>query len=203
MLREQATEILLDAGEVLFEQGDKGGALFAVVAGSLEISVVAQDGRKLGLAVMRPGALFGEIALFDPGNRTATATALEPSNVLRVRNSDVLGQIRKEPELAVDMIHLAGQRMRWMGRQVNEQVFLPVPTRLARKVLYLSPETTNNHAKLKLSQTELAEFVGATREAVSKTLAVWKRIGLIEVSRDGLIVLDRSALRVLAEPDQI
>jgi CRP/FNR family cyclic AMP-dependent transcriptional regulator len=70
-------------------------------------------------------------------------------------------------------------------------------------VLYLSPKTTKNHTKLKLSQTELAEFVGATREAVSKTLAVWKRIGLIEISRDGLIVLDRSALRVLAEPDLI
>ncbi|WP_282048019.1 Crp/Fnr family transcriptional regulator [Sulfitobacter mediterraneus] len=203
MLREQATEIPLQAGEVLFEQGDKGDALFAVVAGSLEISVLAQNGRKLGLAVMRQGELFGEIALFDPGDRTATATALEPSNVLRVRNTDVLDQIRKAPELAVDMIHLAGQRMRWMGRQVNEQVFLPMPTRLARKVLYLSPEPTNSLKKLKLSQTELAEFVGATREAVSKTLAVWKRIGLVEVSRDGLTVLDRAALTVLADPDQI
>lgn len=203
MLREQATEIPLQAGEVLFEQGDKGGALFAVAAGSLEISVLAQSGRKLGLAVMRPGELFGEIALFDPGDRTATATALEASIVLRVRNSDVLDQIRKEPELAVDMIHLAGQRMRWMGRQVNEQVFLPMPTRLARKVLYLSPEPTNSLKKLKLSQTELAEFVGATREAVSKTLGVWKRIGLVEVSRDGLTVLDRAALTVLADPDQI
>jgi len=203
MLREQAAEIQLQEGQVLFEQGDKGDALFAVKSGSLEISVLAQDGRKLGLAVMRPGALFGEITLFDPGERTATATALEPSDVLRVRNSDVLTQIRKNPELAVDMIRLSGQRMRWMGRQLHEQVFLPMPTRLARKILYLTPERKKVPAKLNLSQAELAEFVGATREAVSKTLAAWKRIGLIEATRGGLIVLDRPALKVLAEPDQI
>ena len=203
MLREQAAEIQLQEGQVLFKQGDKGDALFAVKSGSLEISVLAQDGRKLGLAVMRPGALFGEITLFDPGERTATATALEPSDVLRVRNSDVLTQIRKNPELAVDMIRLSGQRMRWMGRQLHEQVFLPMPTRLARKVLYLTPEPKKVPVKLNLSQAELAEFVGATREAVSKTLAAWKRIGLIEATRGGLIVLDRSALKVLAEPDQL
>ncbi|MEH6646302.1 Crp/Fnr family transcriptional regulator [Sulfitobacter sp.] len=203
MLREQATEISLEVGEILFEQGDKGGALFAVSAGSLEISVLAQDGRKLGLAVMRTGALFGEISLFDPGDRTATATAVEPSTVLRVGNSDVLDQVRKNPEFAVDMIHLAGQRLRWMGQQIHEQVFLSMPTRLARKVLYLSLEHANGLTKLNMSQAELAEFVGATRESVSKTLAEWKRIGLIEASRGGLVVLDRSALTVLAQPDQI
>ncbi|AXI48848.1 Crp/Fnr family transcriptional regulator [Sulfitobacter sp. SK012] len=203
MLKAQATKISMQAGETLFEQGDKGGALFAVTAGSIEISVLERNGRKLGLAVMRPGALFGEIALFDPGDRTATATAIEPSNVLRVKNLDVLEQVRKKPELAVDLIHLAGQRMRWMGRQLHEQVFLPMPTRLARKVLYLTPERSKGLSKLNLSQAELAEFVGATREAVSKTLAAWNRIGLIEASRGGLMVLDRSALKVLAEPDQI
>lgn len=203
MLREQASEIHLHPDEVLFEQGDKGAALYAVTTGLLEISVLAQDGRKLGLAVMRPGALFGEIALFDPGERTATATALEATTVLRVRNSDVLAQIRKNPELAVDMIHLAGQRMRWMGRQLHEQVFLPMPTRLARKLLYLTPDRPRAPTRLKLSQAELAEFVGATREAVSKTLAAWKRSGVIEANRGGLIVLDRAALKVLAEPGQI
>ncbi len=203
MLRGQASEVHLLTGETLFEQGDNGDALYAVASGLIEISVLALDGRKLGLAVMRPGALFGEIALFDPGERTASATALEDSEVLRVRNSDVLAQIRRNPELAVDMIHLSGQRMRWMGRQLREQVFLPMPTRLARKVLYLTAERPHAPTKLNLSQAELAEFVGATREAVSKTLAAWKRIGVVKATRGGLIVLDRSALKVLADPDQI
>lgn len=203
MLSEQATELKLEPGEVLFEQGDVGDTLYAIISGAVEFSVLAQDGRKLTLDMMRPGALFGEISLFDPGERTATATAVEPTRLCRVRHSDVLAQIRHQPDLAVDMIHLAGQRMRWMGRQLSEQVFLPLPTRLARKVLHLAPDRTQCPCKLKLSQSELAEFVGATREAVSKTLSNWKRDGVIEAARGGLVILDWDGLSMLAEPDQI
>ena len=145
--------------------------------------------------------MFGEITLFDPGERTATAIAAEPSRVLRLRSGDVLAQIRQHPDLAADLLRLAGQRMRWMNTQLNEQVFLPMPVRLARKLLYLAPETSDG--RIALSQAELAEFVGATREAVSKTLAAWKRSGLVGISRGGVQILDRSELAVLAEPDSI
>lgn len=203
MLSEQATELKLEPGEVLFEQGDVGDTLYAIISGAVEFSVLAQDGRKLTLDMMRPGALFGEISLFDPGERTATATAVEPTRLCRVRHSDVLAQIRHQPDLAVDMIHLAGQRMRWMGRQLSEQVFLPLPTRLARKVLHLAPENSTAPCKLTLSQAELAEFVGATREAVSKILSSWKKDGVIGGTRGGLVIVDWDALSMLAEPDQI
>jgi CRP-like cAMP-binding protein len=203
MLSEQATELKLEPGEVLFEQGDVGDTLYAIISGAVEFSVLAQDGRKLTLDMMRPGALFGEISLFDPGERTATATAVEPTRLCRVRHSDVLAQIRHQPDLAVDMIHLAGQRMRWMGRQLSEQVFLPLPTRLARKVLHLAPENSTVPCKLTLSQAELAEFVGATREAVSKILSSWKKDGVIDGTRGGLVIVDWDALSMLAEPDQI
>lgn len=203
MLADLATEISLAPGEVLFEQGDEGDALYAIITGAVEFSVLALDGRKLTLDVMRPGALFGEITLFEPGGRTATATATEATLLWRVRHPDVLAQIRQRPDLAVDMIHLAGQRMRWMGRQLNEQVFLPLPTRLARKVQHLAPDGAQPPCKLELSQAELAEFVGATREAVSKILSSWKRDGVIQSTRGGLVILDWNALSLLAEPDQI
>lgn len=199
MLGSISTERTLDKGEALFEQGDDAQELYALISGSMEVSVLAQDGRKLALNVMHAGALFGEIALFDPGERTATVIAMEPCTVRRIVYSDVLREIRREPELAIDLISLAGQRMRWMNRQLNEQVFLPVPSRLARKVLHLAPR----NGELSLSQADLAEFVGATREAVSKTLATWKKLDVIEVSRGGMRVLDRSALQALAELDQI
>ena len=203
VLGRQAKPITLAVAEVLFEQGDPGDALFAITEGALEISVLSLNGRKLSLDLMGPGAIFGEIALFDPGPRTATVTALKPSRVLRLRNADVLKALRQQPELGADMIRLAGQRMRWMGRQLNEQVFLPMPTRLARKLLYLAPDTGGAPARLSLSQADLAEYVGATREAVSKTLSSWKKIGVIDASRGGLSILDRQALEALAEPDAI
>ncbi|MFC4669959.1 Crp/Fnr family transcriptional regulator [Seohaeicola nanhaiensis] len=202
MLTSLANEVKLNQGDVLFEQGDEAREIYALIDGLLEVSVLSMDGRKLALNMLRPGALFGEIALFDPGERTATVTALEPSVLRRVRYDDVLDQVREEPELAIDLIHLAGQRMRWMDRQLNEQVFLPMPTRLARKILYLTERPEGGASTLALSQSELAEFVGATREAVSKTLSGWKKLGVVDSARGALMVVDRPALHALADPDQ-
>ncbi len=203
MLAAQATELTLDKGEVLFEQGDEGDALYAILSGNLEVSFLAMSGRKLSLSMMRPGEVFGEIALFDNDSRTATVTATEPSKVLRVRRRDVMAQIREHPDLAVDLIRLAGVRMRRMGAQLNEQVFLPMPIRLARRLLHLAGQQDSATAKITLSQSELAEFVGATREAVSKTISIWKRDNVVEASRGGLQIHDFDALRQLAESDLI
>lgn len=202
VLASLSNEITLSAGQVLFEQGEEGDALYAIVRGALEFSVLSEDGRKLSLDVMRSGALFGEITLFDPGERTATVTALEPSVLARVRNADMLRGVREVPELAEDLIRLAGQRMRWMNLQLSEQVFLPVPTRLARKILHLTAQTPQDGGALSLSQSDLAEFVGATREAVSKTISGWRKSGVVTASRGRLRVLDRHALEVLAEFDR-
>ena len=203
MLSAQASEISLERGQVLFEQGDEGDALYAILEGTLEVSFLAMSGRKLSLTLMRPGEVFGEIALFDSGPRTATIAAAEPSRVLRVRQSDVMNQICQHPDLAVDMIRLAGLRMRWMGSQLNEQVFLPMPIRLARKLLHLSELQDGPATRISLSQSELAEFVGATREAVSKTISSWKRDNVVEASRGGLKIQDFDALKELAESDLI
>lgn len=123
--------------------------------------------------------------------------------MLRVRRNDVMNQIRQHPDLAVDMIRLAGLRMRWMGVQLNEQVFLPMPVRLARKLLHLAGQQDNPSERITLSQSELAEFVGATREAVSKTISIWKRNSVVEASRGGILIQDFDALRQLAESDLI
>ncbi len=203
MLSAQATEISLAQSETLFEQGDEGDALYAILDGTLEVSFLAMSGRKLTLTLMRPGEVFGEIALFDNGPRTATIAAAEPSRVLRVRRNDVMKQVRQQPDLAEDLIRLAGLRMRWMGSQLNEQVFLPMPIRLARKLLHLSDLQDNPSERITLSQSELAEFVGATREAVSKTISGWKRDNVVEASRGGILIQDFSALRELADSDLI
>lgn len=199
MLEHRASPVALSAADVLFEQGDVGDALYAIVDGTLEFSILSASGRKLSLDMMGPGAVFGEIALFDPGPRTATVTALTDARLLRVRNADVLDQITRDPAMASDLIRLAGERMRWMGKQMNEQVFLPLPARLARKLLHLAQVS---NGPLALSQSELAEYVGATREAVSKTLSSWKRDGILDLNRKALEIRDQSALEILADVDE-
>lgn len=199
-LQSLAREQSLKKGEVLFEQGDTGETVYAVIDGALEVSVISEDGRKLSLDMLTEGAVLGEIALFDPGDRTATVTALKPTRVLGIRNRDVVAAIQRQPELAVDLMRLAGERMRWMDTQISEQAFLPLPVRLARKVLHLLGEEGSD---LPLSQASLAEFVGVSREAVSKTLADWKRAGVIEISRGGISLNDRDALEDIAQPDAL
>ncbi|MEL7107298.1 MAG: Crp/Fnr family transcriptional regulator [Pseudomonadota bacterium] len=193
-----ASELTLGPGDVLFEQGDDGDALFAILSGSLEISVVSEDGRKLSLDVLKDGDMIGEIAFFDPGVRTATATALADTRLFRIRNRDMAEAIRKSPELGIDMINLAGQRMRWMNSQLSDQVFLPLSARLARKLIHL---TEGGVSELNMSKSDLAEFMGTTREAVSKTLSDWKRDSIVEAPRGVIRIIDRDALKALSEPD--
>jgi CRP-like cAMP-binding protein len=195
-----AKPVALDQGAVLFHEGDKGEALFAVIMGAVEISVLSSDGRKLSLDVMKSGAVLGEIALFDQGPRTATITALEASQLLKVNAHDVLASVREHPNLALDLVRLAGQRMRWMNQQLSEQVFLPLPARLARKILYLMNGVPEGQS-LAFSQGELADFVGSTREAVSKTLSTWRKAGIVSVARGRLRVVETEALELMAGID--
>lgn len=188
--------VTLKQGEVLFDEGEIGDALYSLEAGRLEVSVLSPDGRKLVLDIVRPGAIVGEIALFDPGPRTATLTALEPARLRRVSNTDMTQEIRQNPEIAIDLIRLAGKRMRWMNHQLGDQVFLPLPERLARRILYLSDEGRPN---IQLNQTQLAGFVGATREGVSNILRQWQQDGLLKLTRGGFQILDRPSLERIAE----
>ncbi|MBD3664979.1 Crp/Fnr family transcriptional regulator [Sulfitobacter aestuariivivens] len=199
MMASLAVETHLEKGEVLFEYGDIGDTFYAVLSGTLEFSVIASDGRKLSLDVMHEGALFGEISLFDPGPRTATVTALKPTRIQGIRNADFLQALERTPELAIEMLQLAGRRMRWMSYQLTVQVFLPLPPRLARKLLHLCDHLDDRQPVLKHSQAELAEFIGASREAVSKTLSQWNKDKIVALSRGGLKLLDKDALTEISE----
>lgn len=193
-------EVSLNAAEVLMEQGENGDALYVVLSGELEVSVLASDGRRLALNALHVGDVVGEIALFDPGPRTATVTARTASRLWRVGYGDVMTELHHSPALAVELLRLAGQRMRWMGHQLKEHVFLPLPARLAQKILHLTAHDDAPQPVLSLSHLELAEFAGASREAVSKTLSGWGACGHIALSRGAIKILDRQALQTLSEP---
>lgn len=202
MMTRAATALTLADGETLFEQGDVGDSLYVVTGGAIELSVLSREGKKLALDVMRPGDLFGEIALFDPSTRTAGAIALGETSLLSVGNTDLQREIKSDPQLAIDLVRMAGQRMRLMSRQLSEQVFLPLPSRLARKILHLTAHDKKDHPKLTMSQADLAEFAGATREVVSKTLSSWETSGFIQKKRGGMQVVDREALKTIALLDE-
>jgi CRP-like cAMP-binding protein len=192
----------LIAGDILFEQGDEGDTLYRIESGALEVSVLSSEGRKLFLELMLPGEFVGEIALLDPGTRTATITAREDTKLLRIARSDLVKANEANPQIGLDLAAIAARRLRWISQQLHEQVFLPLPARLARKILHLVHEDDAS-ATLRMSQNELADFVGATREAVSKTLKGWELDEVIVLGRQKLTIRDREALYALSGLDLI
>lgn len=185
----------LKAGEVVCDQGEYDDRLFVLESGLLEVCVFSAEGRKLSLNLLRPRSVFGEIAMFDPGPRTARIEAIEDSHVRYIRHSSLMKAVSTTPYLAVELLNLAGKRLRWLAQQVEEQAFLTPAARLAAKTVFLAGDT----GRIAMSQAHLADYVGVTREIVSKTLAEWKREKIVSVSRGLIEVLDKDALKLKIE----
>jgi CRP-like cAMP-binding protein len=180
--------------ETLFLKGDPADALYAIRRGQIRIGTGTETGRRLTLNLLGPGDVFGEVALLDGRPRTADAIAVEPTELFVVRRRDFLDLLERRPAVAIRIIELLCERFRWMSDRMEEAVLLPLPQRLARRLLALSDDYG---AELWVSQDELAIFVGATREAVNRQLQAWKRKGLLEIGRSRIRLLDKAGLSVV------
>ncbi|HEY8381235.1 MAG TPA: Crp/Fnr family transcriptional regulator [Microvirga sp.] len=181
----------LDAEEVLFLKGDPGDALYAVRRGRVRIATGTEAGRRLTLNLLGPGDVFGEVALLDGSGRTADAIAAEPSELFMVYRRDFLDLLERQPKVAVQIIELLCQRIRWMSDRMEESVLLPLRARLAQRLLALSEDYG---AELDVSQEELAIFIGASRESVNRQLQAWRREGVVELGRSRIRLIDRARL---------
>jgi CRP-like cAMP-binding protein len=182
---------MLTAGETLFMKGDEGDALYGLRRGQIQIETNTEDGESLILNVLGPGDLFGEIALFDGQARTANAVAAEATELFVLRRSDFIRCLESDVRLAVKVIELLCQRIRWISDRMEETALLPFSVRLARRLLVLSEDFG---ADIAISQERLGTYVGAARETVNRQLQVWRRAGLIDLKRGRILVLDQDGL---------
>jgi CRP-like cAMP-binding protein len=181
----------LDPGATLFLKGDPGDALYAVRRGQIRIATSSSSGRRLTLNLLGPGDVFGEVALLDGRPRTADAVAVEPTELYTVHRRDFFGLLEQRPSVAIRIIELLCERIRWMSTRMEERALLPLETRLAHRLVALSEDYG---CELHVSQEELAIFVGASRESVNRQLQNWRRLGWIELSRNCIRVLHPSCL---------
>ena len=130
----------LAVGEMLFQKGDPGDALFGVRRGQIRIETGASDGSRLTLNFMGPGDLFGEVAVLDGQSRTADATAGEPTELFVLRREDFLAHLEREPRVAIKIIQLLCQRIRWQSERMEESMLQPLPVRLARRLCALASD---------------------------------------------------------------
>lgn len=186
------------SGEVVFSQGDPGDALYAVITGKIRISAGAADGREIFLNIMEPGDTFGEIALLDGGTRTASATATMDSELVSIRREHFLALLEREARVALELLRLCGERLRWTSGLVEDAALLDAPARLAKRLLSLGQmhgQQKGNGVTLRISQEELANFLGVSRQVVNQYLQGWKGKGWVDIGRGSVTVLDQAALK--------
>lgn len=189
---------------VVFLRGDPGDALYGVVTGRVRISASGSGGKEVFLNLMEPGDAFGEIALLDGQPRTAAATTVAPTELIIIRREEFLAFVKREPQLAVHLIELLCKRVRWTSEQMEDSSLLNVPARLAKRLLSLATShgrKTPAGAQLKISQEDLAQFLGLSRQIVNKYFQTWKKQGWIALGRGSVVLSDERALRELTRKD--
>lgn len=195
------SEITLRRGEKLFNEGDAGDRLFIIVEGKVKLGHTSSDGRENLIAVLGPGEMIGELTLFDPGPRSTTATAVAPTTLLQLDHRALMGFIDTRPELAKHMLRALAQRLRRTNDQLADLVFSDVPGRVAKALLDLADrfgaraDDLTVHVPHELTQEELAQLVGASRETVNKSLAEFVSRGWIRLEGRGVHLLDVDRLR--------
>ncbi len=191
-------------GEILFWEGDAGDGLYGVLSGRVRIGRSTPGGKEMFLAFVEPGDIFGEVALLEGGRRSATATAIEPSELIRIARADFVALMAEEPELAVHLLAIVSAHMRRNLDLFEDSVFLDIPARLARRLLGLvagDGGAVADGAELRISQADLARFVGASRVIVNRYLRAWSGLGWIELGRNRITLHDPEALQRVIQSD--
>ncbi len=186
------------AGDSICRVGDHGDSMMAVVVGTVRISLPTVRGREIILADLRPGELFGEIALLDGRPRSANATALTNCQLMVLARRDVLPFLETNPAACMKLMEILCARIRRSDERMADIAFFNLPVRLAKILLSYKPQGPGA-TKLSLSQSELAEMAGGTREKVNRCLRDWQRQGVLELKNRWTIILKRQALRELVD----
>jgi CRP-like cAMP-binding protein len=191
------------AGALLFSKGDPGSSLYAVCAGQVKISVPSADGRDAVFNLINAGEVFGEIALFDGGSRTASATTMTDCELMLIERRDFVPLLMRYPELGLRVIDVLCGRLRRTSEQVEDTLFLDLPGRLAKVLLRLSAKGAPSARKIAVTQRELSNIIGMSRESTNKQLRAWANCNWVKLERGGIAVLQPEELaRVLARASQ-
>ena len=198
-LAQSLTESDYSRGETVFVEGEQGDTLFIVLSGKVKIGRRAADGRENMLSVMGPSDMFGELSLFDPGPRTATATVLTDARLASLAHSSLRPWLSDRPEIAEQLLRVLARRLRRTNDALADLIFTDVPGRVAKALLGLAdrfgtPEGDGVRVHHDLTQEELAQLVGASRETVNKALADFASRGWMRVDSRAVTLIDRERL---------
>jgi len=188
----------LQKGYCLFMQGDPSEAAYIVRSGSIAIVLISPDGRELLINEMRSGDCFGEVGVLTGLPRSTGAVARLNSEVLVIPGAAFIAAIDSEPDLARRILKTTAERLRSSSERESALVFLDAEARLGRVLLQLDQQYSEE-GYVTISQAELAQRTGMTRQTVAKALGKWRRAGWLITGRGRIVVLDHSKLEQLGQ----
>ncbi len=190
------------AGHEIFAKGSPGQSLIAVLQGSIKISSLSNEGREIIFNIINAGEIFGEIAVLDGEERSADATVMTDCELLVLNRRDFLRLLENRADLCMILLRILCQRVRQTSEQVEDVMFRHLKSRLAKALLHLA-ESVGLHGlqstsvELHVSQRELGNMAGGSRESVNKILQNWHRQGLIDLGKASVLIRDTETLRRL------
>ena len=196
-----AKHATMKRGATIASKGDPGTSLFAVISGTVKISVSSPDGRNAILNLIGPGEIFGEVALLDGQSRSADATANTNCEIFVIDRREFIPFVRSQPALAMKFIELLCARLRTTSDQVEQVILQNLPGRLASALLRLTEKhkAAQGGRTIAITQQEISEMVGMTRESINKQLRAWAARDWVRLEHGAIVVLKPQALQTLIE----
>src|SRR3954466_3362150 len=191
----------LKRGVTIFSKGDPGNCLYAVISGTVKISTSSAEGRSAILNLIGTGEVFGEIALLDGRERTTDAIANSDCELFIIDRREFIPFLHSQPALAMKFIQLLCARLRRTSEHVEQIILQDLPGRLASALLRLSEKPNQPRAErtIIITQQEISEMVGMSRESINKQLRAWENRNWVRLEHGAIVVLDASTLQALAE----
>ena len=195
-----AKHATLKRGATIFSKGDPGNSLIAVISGTVKISISSPDGRNAILNLIGAGEIFGEVAVLDGHARTADAIANTNCEIFVIDRREFLPFVRSQPALAMKFIELLCTRLRWTSDQVEQVILQDLPGRLASALIRLSErhEVAHGGRTIAVTQQEISEMVGMSRESINKQLRAWASRNWVRLEHGAIVVLDIEPLQEIA-----
>ena len=194
------------SGEEIYAKGSPGQSMMAVLRGSAKMTSVSSEGKEIVLNIMHPGDIFGEIALLDGEERSADAVAMADCELLVLHRRDFMPILEKRADICLILLKILCQRLRQTSEQVEDVLFRHLESRIAKALLHLAESATlhgvpGSPVELHVSQRELGNIAGGSRESVNKILQSWHKACWIELGKGTILIRDLDAIvRLVTSP---
>jgi CRP-like cAMP-binding protein len=188
-----------EPGRIFYMPEETGEVLFLLKKGRVQLYRLSPNGKKLVVATLGPGAIFGEMMLVGQGMHNTFAEAVDDCLLCVMSRTDVERMMREKPQVAFRFVEAMGARMTSLEKRLEEIAFKSIPARLASLLLRLAEEQGEGNIVSGYTHQDLGEILGTYRETITQTLNDFKSGGLVDIGRKRVTILDEDRLELLAE----